>query len=273
MTQLTLEEANEIIELYTELLLSQDNKIRTSKLKGYSIMDIHYSLAIELANVVQLSRNLTDEEISEKTQDLINADFHLLMLFPSRLISDSALEEIENLDETSSDFKLLKFKIIQKYTDSLPPLDLENLESIISFRDFALLNKFDVNYWDKISMRLGIDILQDHKEKDDYANKEPNFEGNKKSLFAPLIILVIFSLISFLLFNYYYLSILFLIIEIIYCIKLLPTSFKKREGLIHLTVLLVSVIGIFKPQFTQIISGLLMLFGGFQLAYIKYKGA
>lgn len=268
----SLDEAKQIIDLYTELLLSPENKIRSSKLKGYSILDIHYSLALELANEIRLLSNLSNEEIIERTQDIINVDIHLLMLFPSRLISDAAIEEIENLDETATDYKLLKFQINKKYEKSLQAIDLENLESMSSFRDFALSNKFsDDDYWDKISIRLGIDLLHDIKEKEDYMIKDSDFSGNQKPLFVPLIILVIFSAISFLLFDHYYLSILFLILEVVYCIKLLFTSFKKKEGVIHMIVLLLSAFGIFESQYTQIIAGFLMVFGGFQLAYFKFK--
>jgi hypothetical protein len=271
MTIYTLDEAKQIIDLYTELLLSPENKIRTSKLKGYSILDIHYSLALELANEIILFNDLSNEDLIEKTQDLINVDIHLLMLFPSRLISDAALEEIENLDDTTTDYKLLKYQINKKYEKSLQTIDLENLESMSSFRDFALSNKFDDDYWDKISIRLGIKLLYDIKEKEDFTRDDSDFSDYTKPFFVPLIILATFSAISFLLFNNYYLSMLFLILEVVFCIKLLFTSFKKKEGVNHLIVILLSAFGIFESHYTQIIAGFLMVFGGFELAYLKYK--
>ena len=71
MNEYKLSEAEQIIDMFTELLSSQAPKIKKSRLNGFSILDVHYSLALGLANDVQRYYYLSNDEILEYIQNFI----------------------------------------------------------------------------------------------------------------------------------------------------------------------------------------------------------
>lgn len=269
MNEYKLSEAEQIIDLFTELLSSQAPKIKKSRLNGYSILDIHYSLALCLANDVHRYYHLSNDEILEYIQDFINVEANLLFAFPSRLISDQDFEKLENLNKESKDYQYQKFQITYKYDKIIPSYHLENIESMETFGNYAISIRFEEDYWEKISNRLGIKIINENLEKE--FSDEKDTSTKRIPSYVPMIILIFFLALGFFVFNYYFLATTFLIFEIVYCLKLFLSSVKMKERVLQLVVISISIYGVLEYQMTQIIAALLIVFGGIQLAYLKYK--
>lgn len=154
LTKMSLETAEEIISLYTDLCSKEapSNKYKVFKysdLKGFDIIDINNAFKISSAYQVF---DLGSENI-DKIKEFIKSAEMVVGGFSFFFAPDEVAKKIIELDKKNKD-ATKEYLLLRRL---LPKRDIEDLESIESFFNYCIsIDRQNENFWELVFNRLRI---------------------------------------------------------------------------------------------------------------------
>lgn len=172
ITQMSYSTADNIISIYSNLLINADQlgryeKYSYSYLEGYDLIDISNALKLTAAYRVFIHTDI-DERQLERFRKHAAEDSHGLMLFFFNFYPDNVVVELNKLN---SDDKMAIIESIKLTTGSQSEMQalFNKEEAPESFLDYCLhIRKSAPEYWEKIYNRVG--ITWETKDRFDHIN-------------------------------------------------------------------------------------------------------